>query len=66
MLEVTGLARSPSFYQQALLLAPDPQGCAQGPPVMEFFGENHGRYGHRRIHTELIQHGWMIAVQPAG
>ncbi len=23
--------------------------------------ENHARYGHRRIHTELLKHGWTVA-----
>lgn len=29
--------------------------------VMEVFETNHGRYGHRRIHTELLKQGWTVA-----
>ena len=39
---------------------PDPQAALKAA-VTEIFGKNHGRYGHRRIHTELIKQGWTIA-----
>ncbi|WP_306926972.1 IS3 family transposase [Arthrobacter globiformis] len=36
-----------------------------GPASFELlpgiFKKNHGRYGHRRIHTELLNQGWAVA-----
>ncbi|MGM0930435.1 MAG: IS3 family transposase [Actinomycetota bacterium] len=29
--------------------------------MTEFFEKNHGRYGHRRIRTEVVKPGWSIA-----
>ena len=60
LLEVAGLARSTFFYHQARLQAPDPQAELKAA-VTEIFEKNHGRYGHRRIHTELAKQGWTIA-----
>lgn len=60
LLEVAGLARSTFFYHQARLQAPDPQAALKSA-VTEIFENNHGRYGHRRIHTALLKQGWMIA-----
>ncbi len=57
---MAGLARSTFFYHQARLRAPDPQEALKSA-VADIFGENHGRYGHRRIHTELLRQGWTVA-----
>jgi putative transposase len=60
LLDVAGLARSTFFYHQARFQAPDPQEALK-TAVTEIFTKNHGRYVHRRIHTELLKQGWMIA-----
>ncbi|WP_430929447.1 IS3 family transposase [Pseudarthrobacter sulfonivorans] len=59
-MDVAGLARSTFFYHQARLQAPDPQEKLKAA-VTEIFETNHGRYGHRRIHTELVKQGWTVA-----
>ena len=56
LLQVSGLARSTFFYHQARLQTPDPQEAIKAA-VTEIFNKNHGRYGHRRIHTEMVKHG---------
>lgn len=60
LLDVAGVARSTFFYHQARLQAPDPQEALKAA-VTEIFEKNHGRYGHRRIHTELLKQGWAVA-----
>lgn len=60
LLQVAGLARSTFFYHQARLQAPDPQEALKAA-VTEIFTKNHSRYGHRRIHTELLRQGWTVA-----
>ncbi|MFJ6001136.1 IS3 family transposase [Arthrobacter sp. NPDC092385] len=60
LLEVTGLARSTFFYHQARLQSPDPRQELK-TAIAEIFTANHGRYGHRRIHTILTQQGWTVA-----
>ncbi|MET4095698.1 IS3 family transposase [Arthrobacter sp. UYCu712] len=60
LLQVARLARSTFFYHQARLQAPDPQAALKAA-VTEIFEQNHGRYGHRRIHTALAKQGWTIA-----
>ncbi|MDQ0662205.1 putative transposase [Arthrobacter ulcerisalmonis] len=60
LLQITGLARSTFFYHQARLQAPDPRGPLKAK-IREIFEKNHGRYGHRRVHTELVKQGWTIA-----
>jgi putative transposase len=60
LLQVTDLARSTFFYQQARLQARDPHEELKAA-ITEIFTKNHGRYGHRRIHTELAKHGWAVA-----
>lgn len=60
LLQVAGLARSTFFYHQARLQAPDPQEALK-TAVTEIFEKNHGRYGHRRVYTELVKQGWTIA-----
>ncbi|MET4588815.1 putative transposase [Arthrobacter sp. 754] len=54
------MARSTFFYHQARLQAPDPKGKLKAA-VTEVFETNHGRYGHRRVHTELLNQGWTVA-----
>jgi putative transposase len=60
LLQVACLARSTFFYHQARLQAPDPNQELK-TAVTNIFAKNHGRYGHRRIHTELVEQGWTIA-----
>jgi len=60
LLHITGLARSTFFYHQARLQSPDPREALKAK-VVEIFEKNHGRYGHRRIHTELVKQGWTLA-----
>jgi putative transposase len=60
LLDVAGLARSTFFYHQARLQGPDPKEKLKAA-VTEIFGTNHGRYGHRRVHTELVKQGWTVA-----
>ncbi|WP_262104992.1 IS3 family transposase [Arthrobacter sp. Marseille-P9274] len=60
LLQVAGLARSTFFYHQARLRAPDPKEAIK-TAATKIFTNNHGRYGHRRIHTELTKQGWTIA-----
>jgi putative transposase len=57
---VAGLARSTFFYHQARLQVPDPQASLK-TTVTKIFKKNHGRYGHRRIHAELLKQGWTVA-----
>ena len=59
-MDVAGLARSTFFYHQPRLQAPDPKEKLKAA-VTEIFETNHGRYGHRRVHTELLKHGWTVA-----
>ncbi|WP_236803005.1 IS3 family transposase [Arthrobacter sp. FW306-05-C] len=60
LLDVAGLARSTFFYHQARLNRPDPQASLKAA-VTEIFTKNHRRYGHRRIHIELLKQGWRVA-----
>ena len=60
LLLVAGLARSTFFYHQARLRSPDPKEALKAA-VTEIFTTNHGRYGHRRIHSELTKQGWAVA-----
>ncbi|WP_215054182.1 IS3 family transposase [Arthrobacter sp. ISL-28] len=60
LLQVAGLARSTFFYHQARLQARDPQETLK-TAITDIFTANHARYGHRRIHTELLNQGWTIA-----
>jgi putative transposase len=59
-LDVAGLARSTFFYHQLRLHAPDPNEKLKAA-LTEIFETNHGRYGHRRVHTELRKQGWTAA-----
>ncbi len=60
LLDVAGLARSTFFYHQSRLQAPDPRASLKAA-VKGTFEKNHGRYGHRRIHIELLKQGWTVA-----
>ncbi|MFC9354416.1 IS3 family transposase [Arthrobacter sp. NPDC057013] len=60
LLQVSGLARSTFFYHQTRLQAPDPQETLK-TAITDIFTTNHGRYGHRRIHTELLKQRWVVA-----
>ncbi|MEV8040083.1 IS3 family transposase [Arthrobacter sp. NPDC080082] len=60
LLDVAGLPRSTFFYHQARLLAPDPQADLKAA-VTSIFEKSHARYGHRRVHIELIKRGWTVA-----
>lgn len=59
LLQVSGLARSTFFYHQARLQAPDPQEELKAS-IRDIFKKNHGRYGHRRVHRELLNLGWAV------
>ena len=60
LLQVAGLARSTFFYHQARLQASDPKEALKAA-LTGIFTKNHGRYGHRRIHLELLKQGWTVA-----
>lgn len=60
LLQIAGLARSTFFYHQARLRAPDPRQELKAA-ITEIFEKNHGRYGHRRIHAQLLGQGWTVA-----
>jgi putative transposase len=60
LLDVAGLPRSTFFYHQARLLAPDPQADLKAA-VTGIFEKSHARYGHRRVHIELVKQGWTVA-----
>lgn len=60
LLKVAGIARSTFFYHQSRLQAPDPHEKLK-TAMTDIFTTNHGRYGHRRIHTELLKQGWTVA-----
>ena len=60
LLEVAGLARSTFFYHQAKQNRPDSQAGLK-TAIAESFKRNRGRYGHRRIHTELTNTGLRVA-----
>jgi putative transposase len=60
LLNVAGIARSTFFYHQARLKGPDPRASLKAA-VTEIFKKNHGRYGHRRVHIELLNRGWTVA-----
>ena len=60
LLDVAGLPRSTFFYHQARLLAPDPQADLKAA-VTCIFEKSHARYGHRRVHIELVKQGWAVA-----
>lgn len=60
LLGVAGLARSTFFYHQSKLNGTDPRVSLKAA-ITEIFKKNHGRYGHRRIHIELLNQGWTVA-----
>jgi putative transposase len=60
LLEVAGLARSTFFYHQARLTRSDPRAELKAA-ITEIFTSNQARYGHRRVHHQLVQAGWRVA-----
>jgi putative transposase len=60
LLDVAGLARSTFFYHQARLAQPDPQAELK-VAIEAIFVAAKGRYGHRRVHVELVRAGWCVA-----
>jgi putative transposase len=60
LLQVAGLARSTFFYHQTRLARPDLQADLKAA-VRDVFKKNKGRYGHRRVHHELVTAGWRVA-----
>jgi putative transposase len=60
LLDVAGLARSTFFYHQARINGPDPRASLKAA-ITGIFTKNHARYGHRRIHIELLKQGWTVA-----
>jgi putative transposase len=60
LLSVAGLARSTFFYHQARLQRPDSRAELKAA-ITEVFTTNHARYGHRRVHCELVKAGWRVA-----
>ncbi|MGW8816408.1 IS3 family transposase [Gordonia terrae] len=60
LLAAAGLARSTFFYHQARLGSPDPWEQTKAA-ISEIFHANKGRYGHRRVHRELVKSGEQIA-----
>ena len=60
LLEAAGLARSTFFYHQARLGRADPRADLKEAVRAAFEGA-HGRYGHRRVHRELVKGGWQVA-----
>lgn len=64
LLDAAGLARSTFFYHQARPAAPDPQADLKAA-LTAVFTTNYGRYGHRRVHGELVKAGWQVAKKTA-
>jgi putative transposase len=60
LLHAAGLARSTFFYHQARGRVPDPRAGLKAA-ITEVFTSNHARYGHRRVHHELVKAGWQVA-----
>lgn len=60
LLDVAGIARSTFFYHQARLDAADPQAELKVAISKEFKAAK-ARYGHRKIHSELVKKGWRVA-----
>ncbi|WGW12527.1 IS3 family transposase [Saxibacter everestensis] len=60
LLQIAGLPRSTFFYQQARLDVPDPQAELK-VAITEIFSANKSRYGHRRVHRELLNAGGQVA-----
>jgi putative transposase len=60
LLAAAGLPRSTFFHRQAALKAPDRHAELRAR-IHEIFTNAMGRYGHRRIHAELLGGGWQVA-----
>ncbi|MFF2246809.1 IS3 family transposase [Arthrobacter sp. NPDC058130] len=60
LLDVAGLARSTFFYHQSRINGPDRRASLKAA-ITGIFTKNHSRYGHRRIHIELLKLGRTVA-----
>jgi putative transposase len=60
LLEVAGLARSTFFYHQGRLALPDAHAELKAA-IHDAFHAAKGRYGHRRVHRELVKAGRQVA-----
>lgn len=60
LLAAAQIPRSTFFYHQARLSRPDPASELKNA-ITHAFHDARGRYGHRRIHHVLTQHGWVVA-----
>ena len=60
LLKAAGLARSTFSYHQARLARPDPRAELK-TAIQTVFTDSKKRYGHRRIHRELLTGGWRVA-----
>lgn len=60
LLDAAGLARSTFFYHQSRLAQPDPQADLK-TAITDVFTSAKGRYGHRRVHLQLVKDGWRVA-----
>lgn len=60
LLAIAGLPRSTFYYHQARPERPDPH-AALDAAIGAAFARARGRYGHRRIHRDLVATGWRVA-----
>lgn len=60
LLAIAGLPRSTYYYHQARLERPAPH-AALDAAIRDAFARAKGRYGHRRIHREVVKAGWTVA-----
>jgi hypothetical protein len=57
------LKAGPEARFPARILAADPEETVK-TRITKIFKKSHGRYGHRRIDTELLKEGWTVARRP--
>lgn len=60
LLQIAQLARSTYDYHRGRPSRPDPY-AALKVEITRIFEAAKGRYGHRRIHVELVKAGWHVA-----
>lgn len=60
LLQVADLARSTFFYHQSRISRPDAHAELKSAIEIEFHKAK-GRFGHRRVHRELMKQGWRVA-----
>jgi putative transposase len=60
LLDVPRLPRSTFFYHLSRLQGPDLRASLKAA-ITEIFKKNYGRYGHRRIHIQLLKQGRTVA-----